>query len=59
MPKTILKIAGGREVHLKEKERIALKAGANGLITGGYLTTSGNNANEDITMIREIGLQPH
>src|SRR4026207_119538 len=36
MPKTILKIAGGREVHLKEKERIALKAGANGLITGGY-----------------------
>ncbi|HZC20116.1 MAG TPA: hypothetical protein VE223_00575 [Nitrososphaeraceae archaeon] len=38
---------------------MALKAGANGLITGGYLTTSGNNANEDITMIREIGLQPH
>jgi biotin synthase len=57
MPKTILKIAGGREVHLKEKERIALKAGANGLITGGYLTTSGNSPNEDITMIREIGLQ--
>jgi biotin synthase len=57
MPKTILKIAGGREVHLKEKERIALKSGANGLITGGYLTTSGNSPNEDITMIREIGLQ--
>src|SRR6476660_9940740 len=41
MPKTILKIAGGREVHLKDKERIALKAGANGIITGGYLTTGG------------------
>jgi biotin synthase len=57
MPKTILKIAGGREIHLKDKERIALKAGANGIITGGYLTTGGNSANKDITMIREIGLQ--
>lgn len=57
MPKTILKIAGGREVHLKEKERLALKAGANGIITGGYLTTGGNQPNKDITMIQEIGLK--
>lgn len=57
MPKTILKIAGGREVHLKDKERLALKAGANGIITGGYLTTGGNAPNKDITMIKEIGLR--
>jgi biotin synthase len=57
MPKTILKIAGGREVHLKEKERLALKAGANGIITGGYLTTGGNAPNKDIAMIKEIGLK--
>jgi biotin synthase len=57
MPKTILKIAGGREVHLKDKERIALKAGANGIITGGYLTTGGNSSKRDIAMIKEIGLQ--
>jgi biotin synthase len=57
MPKTILKIAGGREIHLKDKERIALKAGANGIITGGYLTTGGNNSVRDIAMIKEIGLQ--
>ena len=56
MPKTILKIAGGREIHLKEKERIALKAGANGIITGGYLTTGGNRSTRDIAMIKEIGL---
>jgi biotin synthase len=56
IPKTILKIAGGREVHLKEKERIALKAGANGIITGGYLTTGGNRSKRDIAMIKEIGL---
>ena len=56
MPKTILKIGGGREIHLKNKERIALKAGANGIITGGYLTTGGNNSSTDIAMIKEIGL---
>jgi biotin synthase len=57
MPKTILKIAGGREVHLKDKDRLALKAGANGIITGGYLTTGGNSPNKDIAMIKEIGLK--
>jgi biotin synthase len=57
MPKTILKIAGGREVHLKDADKLALKAGANGIITGGYLTTGGNTANRDIAMIREIGLK--
>jgi biotin synthase len=56
MPKTIIKIAGGREIHLKDKERIALKAGANGIITGGYLTTGGNNSARDIAMIKDIGL---
>lgn len=57
MPKTILKIAGGRELHLKDKDRLALKAGANGIITGGYLTIGGNAPNKDIAMIREIGLK--
>ena len=57
MPKTILKIAGGREIHLKDKDRLALKAGANGIITGGYLTTGGNAPNKDIAMIKEIGLK--
>jgi biotin synthase len=57
IPKTILKIAGGREVHLRDNERIALKAGANGIITGGYLTTAGNYSEKDILMIREIGLE--
>jgi biotin synthase len=57
MPKTILKIAGGREVHLKDKDKLALKAGANGIITGGYLTTDGNAPSKDIAMIKEIGLK--
>lgn len=56
MPKTILKIAGGREVHFGDGGRLALQAGANGIITGGYLTTNGNEPNEDIQMIHKIGL---
>ena len=30
---------------------------ANGIITGGYLTTGGNEPNRDIMMIKEIGLK--
>jgi len=57
LPKSIIKIAGGREVHLKKDDKTVLKAGANGIITGGYLTTTGNKAEEDIKMIKEIGLK--
>ena len=56
MPKTILKIAGGREVHFGDGGKLALQAGANGIITGGYLTTNGNEPNKDIQMIHKIGL---
>ena len=56
MPKTILKIAGGREVYFSDGGKLALQAGANGIITGGYLTTNGNEPNKDIQMIHEIGL---
>jgi biotin synthase len=57
MPKTILKIAGGREVYFKDNGRYALQAGANGIISGGYLTTAGNKQKKDIEMIKEIGLE--
>lgn len=55
MPKTILKIAGGREVYFNDSGRLALQAGANGIITGGYLTTNGNEPNKDFQMIQKIG----
>jgi len=57
MPKTILKIAGGREVHLASDQEKALLGGANGIITGGYLTIDGNTAQEDLQMISRIGLE--
>lgn len=57
MPKTILKIAGGREFHFKDNGKFVLQAGANGIISGGYLTTNGNQHNKDIEMLKEIGLE--
>ncbi len=56
MPKTILKIAGGREVYLANEQEKALLGGANGIITGGYLTIGGNSPDEDFKMISKIGL---
>ena len=56
MPRTILKIAGGREIYFSDGGKLALQSGANGIITGGYLTTNGNAPNKDIQMIRGIGL---
>ena len=57
MPKTILKIAGGREIHLANDQEKVLLGGANGIITGGYLTIGGNTPQEDFQMISKIGLE--
>jgi biotin synthase len=57
MPRTILKIAGGREVYLSNEQEKALLGGANGIITGGYLTIGGNSPDKDFEMISKIGLE--
>ena len=57
MPRVILKIAGGREVHLADQQAFALKGGANGIISGGYLTTGGNRIEDDLNMVKSIGLK--
>jgi biotin synthase len=57
LPKGTLKIAGGREVNLRDLQSLALLAGANGLIVGNYLTTPGRSAEADLTMIRDLGFE--
>ena len=56
MPSPIIKIAAGREVYFRDNDNLALWAGANGIITGGYLTTNGNDPSRDIQMIQDIGI---
>ena len=55
LPKGTIKIAGGREANLRDLQSLALLAGANGLIVGNYLTTPGRNAEDDLTMIKDVG----
>jgi biotin synthase len=57
MPSPIIKIAAGREVYFRDNDNLALMAGANGIITGGYLTTNGNDPSRDIQMIQDIGIK--
>ncbi len=58
-PKSNIKLAGGREINLgSDYQELALKGGANGLIIGGYLTTSGNPIHEDFEMLKRAGFKP-
>lgn len=56
LPKAVIKVAGGRERNLRDLQATALMAGANGLIVGNYLTTLGRNPEEDLQMIKDLGL---
>lgn len=56
LPRSTIKISGGRETMLPDSGRGLLLGGANGIITEGYLTMGGNRAAEDMAMIREAGL---
>lgn len=55
LPTATIKIAGGREKNLGDFQAMALRAGGNGMIIGGYLTTSGRSLDADLKMIRQAG----
>lgn len=57
LPRSIIKISGGREINLIDNGEKLLLSGANGIISSGYLTIGGNNINQDIKMIKKIGLE--
>lgn len=56
IPWATIKLAGGREVNLRDLQASAFMAGANGMIVGGYLTTPGRNFLQDHQMIKDLGL---
>lgn len=57
LPKSNIKLAGGRELGLGQEQDRALKSGANGLIVGGYLTTAGDPIKQDLEMLRRTGYE--
>lgn len=56
LPGTWLRLAGGRERVLGELQAMGLLAGANGLIVGNYLTTTGRSAEADKAMLDALGM---
>ncbi|MEP0842074.1 MAG: biotin synthase BioB [Phycisphaerae bacterium] len=57
LPDKEIKIAGGREVHLRDLQSWIFFAGADSFLIGNYLTTSGRSAEMDRQMVRDLGLE--
>jgi len=57
LPRTNLKIAGGRVLNLRDLQSWMFYAGANGILSGNYLTTTGRAVSEDMQMLVDLGLE--
>ena len=56
MPDKSIRLCGGREYNLKERQKDIFRAGADAIMTGGYLVTAGNSPEDDRRMINEAGM---
>lgn len=56
MPDKVIRVCGGREANLRDFQSWIFFAGANGLMVGGYLVTSGRDVETDLQMIKDAGL---
>ncbi len=57
IPDATLRICGGRVSVLKERQRDMFAAGANAFMTGNYLTVAGAAVEQDLAMLRDLGLE--
>ena len=57
LPRQIIKVAGGREHNLRDVQALAFLAGADACLIGNYLTTAGRPVEDDLAMIRDLGLE--
>ncbi|MFC6772443.1 biotin synthase BioB, partial [Halorubrum pallidum] len=59
-PHARVRLTGGREVNFAEDEQhLPFEAGADGILTGNYLTTEGQSPGDDIEMIEQAGMEPN
>ena len=54
---SIIMVAGGRELIFKDKWLEAIKAGANSIVIGNYLTTKGEKVDKDLEMLLNNGYE--
>lgn len=57
LPDRVIKVCGGREHNLRDLQAMAFTAGANGMLVGNYLVTSGQDAARDQRMLRDLELE--
>lgn len=57
LPEKGIKIAGGREENLRDVQSWMFYAGANSTMIGDYLTTRGKLPEDDLRMIKDLGLK--
>lgn len=56
LPDRVIKVAAGREIHLGKLQPLIFYAGANGMISGDYLTTKGDSIESDNRMLSDLEL---
>lgn len=57
LPEAVIRLGGGRGPALRDLQCAAFTAGANGLLTGDYLTTAGREVPGDRQMLEDLELQ--
>ena len=58
LPRQQILVAGGRAVNLRDAQSLVFAAGASALMVGNYLTTLNRPVEEDLQMLRDLGLEP-
>ena len=57
LPKTHLKVAGGRVLNLRDMQSWIFLAGCTAILSGNYLTTAGRSVEDDLQMLKDLGLE--
>lgn len=58
LPEKDIRVCGGRERNLRDLQSLLFFAGANGIMLGNYLTTTGRPPEEDLLLLSDLGLRP-
>jgi biotin synthase len=58
LPRREIMIAGGRTVNLRDMQSMVFTAGASALMVGNYLTTLNQSVEQDLQMLKDLGLDP-
>ncbi len=58
LPRKEIMVAGGRTVNLRDMQSMVFMAGASALMVGNYLTTLNQPVEQDLQMLKDLGLDP-